>query len=64
MHPALHHDLAHARQHDLMRSAAQRRLAAEVKAANVLEARRARPADAAAAPRRRLRQLVWRLLPA
>ena len=64
MHPAFHTDMAHARQHDLMRSAAQQRLAAQVKAAHVQEARRARQADAAAAPRRRVLQLIWRLLPA
>jgi hypothetical protein len=64
MHPAFHNDLVHARQHDLMRSAAQQRLAAQVKAAHVQEARRARPAGTTAAPKRRVLRLVWRLLPA
>jgi len=60
MNPALHQDLMQAQRHDLMRSAAQRRLLAEVKAARAQQAREAGPATE---PRRRVRKLVWRLLP-
>ncbi len=63
MHPALQHDLMQARQHDLLRSAAQQRLAAQTRAAQVKTARLARRDDAAGGPRRRVLQLVWRLLP-
>jgi len=37
MNPALHQDLMQAQRHDLMRSAAQRRLLAEVKAARAVQ---------------------------
>jgi len=47
MNPALHQDLMQAQRHDLMRSAAQQ----------------AREADPATEPKRRVRKLVWRLLP-
>jgi hypothetical protein len=59
MHPAIQYELMQARQHDLMRSAARQRLAAQAQAA-----RRARDSGAAVAPRRRVLRLVWRLLPA
>ena len=58
MHPALHYDLMQARQHDLLRSAAQKRAAAQARAARL--PRRDRTA---AAPRRRVPRLAWRLLP-
>ncbi len=63
MHSAAHCDLMQARHHDLMRSAAQQRLAAQVKASKPHTARRAHRDDAATAPGRALR-LIWRLLPA
>jgi hypothetical protein len=59
MHPALQYELMQARQHDLLRSAARQRLAAQAQAA-----RRARDNGVAVAPRRRVLRLVWRLLPA
>ena len=59
MHPALQHDLIQARQHDLLRSAAQQRPAAQARTARL--PRRGRTP---AAPRRRMLHLVWRLLPA
>ena len=64
MHPPLHYDVMQARHHDLMRSAAQHRLAAEAKAAKAQTARRVRRDDVAAAPGRRVLQLIGRLLPA
>lgn len=64
MHPAIHYDVMQARRHDLMRSAAQHRLAAQAKAAKAQAARRTRGDDVMAAPRRRVLQLIWRLLPA
>ena len=63
MNPALHQDLMQARRHDLSQTAAKRRLSAEAKAAHVQEARQAREADAATAPRRGVWRLVWRLFP-
>jgi hypothetical protein len=64
MHPAIHHYAMQARHHDLMRSAAQDRLAAHVKAAKAQTARRARRDDVVAAPGRRVLQRIRRLLPA
>jgi hypothetical protein len=64
MHPALNYEVMQARHHDLMRSAAQQRLAAQVKAAKAQTARRTRRGEAAATPVRRALQLIWRLLPA
>jgi len=64
MHPAIHCDAMQARRHDLMRSAAQDRLAAQVKAAKAQTARRARREDTVAALGRRVLQRMWRLLPA
>jgi hypothetical protein len=64
MHPAIHYHVRQARHHDLMRSAAQHRLAAHVKAAKAQTARRTRREDTLAAPRRRVLQRIWRLLPA
>jgi hypothetical protein len=64
MHPAIHYDVMQARQHDLMHSAAQHRLAAQAKAAKAQTARRTRRDDVATAPGRRVRRLIWRLLPA
>jgi hypothetical protein len=61
MNSALHYELMQARHHDLMKSAAQDRLAAQAKAARVQAARRG---NGTVAPRRRVLQLVWRLLPA
>jgi hypothetical protein len=58
MHPALQYDMMQARQHDLMRSAARQRVAAQARTARL--PRRDRTA---AAPRRRMLPLVWRLLP-
>lgn len=58
MHPEIQYDLMLARQQDQLRSAARHRLAAQAQAA-----RRARDNGAAAAPRRRVLRLVWRLLP-
>jgi hypothetical protein len=58
MHPAFQYELMQARQHDLLRSAAQQRLAAQARTA-----RRERRDHTAAAPRRRVLHLVWRLLP-
>jgi hypothetical protein len=60
MNSALHYELMQARHHDLMKSAAQDRLAAQAKAARV---QAARSANGTVAPRRRVLQLVWRLLP-
>lgn len=64
MHPAIHYDVMQARQDDLMRSAARHRLAAQAKAAKAQTACRTRGDDVAAAPERRVRRLIWRLLPA
>ena len=58
MHRALHYDLMQARQHDLLRSAAQGRAAAQARTAGLL-----RRDCTAAAPRRRVLRLAWRLLP-
>jgi hypothetical protein len=58
MHPSVQYDLMQARQQDLLRSAAQQRVAAQAKAGR--RPCRDRKADA---PRRRLPRLVWRLLP-
>lgn len=63
MHPSLQYELMQARQRDLMRSAAEQRLAKQARAVQVKTARRARGDDLAVAPRRRVLQLVWRLLP-
>jgi hypothetical protein len=76
MHPALQHDLMQARQRDLLRSAAQQRLAAQARqrdllrsaaqqrlAAQARAARLPRRGRKAAAPRWRLPRLAWRLLP-
>lgn len=63
MHPALQYDLMQARQHDLLRSAAQQRLAMQTRAAQVKTARLARRDDTAGGTRRRVLQLIWRLLP-
>lgn len=60
MHPALHRELMQARNRDLERSVAQRRLVAEAETA-----RRARQDDTDVVPtRRRALRLVLRLLPA
>jgi hypothetical protein len=64
MHPAIHYDVMQARHHDLMRSAAQHRLAVQAKAAKAQAARRTRRDDVIPAPRRRVLQFIWRLLPA
>ena len=64
MHPAIHYHVMQARHHDLMRSAAQHRLAAQAKAAKAQTAQRTRRDDAVAAPRRCVLQRIWRLLPA
>jgi hypothetical protein len=64
MHPAIHYDVMQARRHDLMRSAAQHRLAAQAKAATGQTARRTRRDDTVAAPERRVLRRIWRLLPA
>jgi len=64
MHPAIHYEVMQARQHDLMNSAAQHRLAAQAKAATAPTARRRRRDDVATAPGRCVRRLIWRLLPA
>ena len=64
MHPAINCDATQARRHDLMRSAAQDRLAAQVKAATAQTARQARREGTVAAPGRRVLQRIWRLLPA
>jgi len=61
MHPAIHYDVMQARHHDLMRSAAQQRFAAQAKAAKAQTARRD---DVVAAPGRRVLQRIRRLLPA
>lgn len=58
MHPTLERQVMQARQNDKMRSAAEQRMAAQAR--NV---RRARRDQTAAEPRRRVRRLVWRLLP-
>ena len=58
MHPALQYDMMQARQHDLQRSAAQHRAAAQARTA-----RPPRRDRTAAAPQRRVLHLVWRLLP-
>lgn len=59
MHPAIHHDLMQARNRDLDRAVAQRRLVAQAEAAR----RAGRDGTAVGRSRRALR-LVWRLLPA
>jgi hypothetical protein len=56
MHPVFQYKLMQAKQHDARRSAAQQRLAAQ--------ARAARRDHASPVPPRRMRRLVWRLLPA
>ena len=61
MNSALHYELMKARHHDLMKSAAQDRLAAQAKAARVHAA--ARRTNGTVAPRRRVLQRMWRLLP-
>jgi hypothetical protein len=61
MNSALHYELMQARHQDLMKSAAQARLAAQAKAERVQAARRD---NGTAAPRRRVLQRMWRLLPA
>jgi len=58
MHPALQYDMVQARQHELLRSAARQRLAADARTA-----RQPRQDRAAATPRRRVLHLVLRLLP-
>jgi len=63
MHPAINCDATQARRHDLMRSAAQDRLAAQAKAAKAQTARRARRDDVVAARGRRVLRRIWRLLP-
>ena len=62
MHPAIHCDAMLARRRDLIRSAAQHRLAAQVKAARAQQ--RTRREDTVAAPGRRVLLRIWRLLPA
>ncbi len=57
MHPALQYDLMQARQHDLLPSAAQQRLAAQARTTRL-----ARRDHTAAAPRRRVLRPAWRLL--
>ena len=64
MHPAIHCYVTRARRHDLLRSAAQDRLAAQVKAAKAQTARRTPGEDTVAAPGWRVLQRIWRLLPA
>ena len=64
MRPGIHYYATQARHRDLMGSAAQDRLAAHVKAAKAQTARRTRREDTLAAPRRRVLQRIWRLLPA
>lgn len=59
MNSALHYELMQARHHDLMKSAARDRLAAQAKAARVA----ARRDNGTVAPRRRVLQRMWRLLP-
>jgi len=63
MHPAVNYDMMQARRHDLMRSAAQYRLAAQAKAAKARTARRAPRDDVVAAPGRHVLQRIRRLLP-
>ena len=63
MRPGIHYDATQARHHDLMRSAAEDRLAAQAKAAKAQTARRARRDGVVAAPGRRVLQWIWRLLP-
>jgi len=58
MHPTLQYDLMQTRQRDRLRAADQRRLAAQA-----ATARQPRRHGAAAAPRRRVQRLVWRLIP-
>jgi hypothetical protein len=62
MHPALQYDLMQARQHDLLRSAAQRRLAGQARARHIKTARLTRRDHVAVAPWRRVRQLASHLL--
>ena len=63
MRPGIHYDATQARNHDLMGSAAQDRLAAQAKAAKAQTARRARRDDVVAARGRRVLRRIWRLLP-
>jgi hypothetical protein len=63
MHPAIHRYVMQARRHDLMRSAAQDRLATHAKAAKAQTTHRARGDGVVAAPGRRVLQRIWRLLP-
>ena len=58
MHPALQYGLMQARQHDLVRSAAQQHVAAQVRTARL-----SRPDRTPAPSRRRVLHLVSRLLP-
>jgi hypothetical protein len=58
MHPVLQYDVMQAIQRDQLRSAARQRAAAQAR-----PARPPRRDRTAAAPRRRLPHLVWRLLP-
>jgi hypothetical protein len=58
MHPALGYDLMKATQHDLQRSAARQRAAAQARTSGLPRSDRK-----AAAPRRLVRRLAWRLLP-
>jgi hypothetical protein len=58
MHPALQYDMMQVKRQDLMQSAARQRIAAEARTAGS-----PRRDHTAAAPRRRVLHLVWRLLP-
>jgi hypothetical protein len=58
MHPALQYDMMQVKRQDLMQSAARQRIAAEARTAGL-----PRRDHTAAAPRRRVLHLVWRLLP-
>ena len=58
MHPALQYDMTQAIHRDMLRSAARQRVAAQARAA-----RQPRRDRTAAAPRRHVLHLVWRLLP-
>jgi hypothetical protein len=58
MHPTLERQVMKARQYDKMPSAAEQRMAAQAR-----KVRLARRVQTAAEPRRRVRRLVWRVLP-
>jgi hypothetical protein len=58
MHPALHYDLMKTTRHDLQRSAARQHAAAHARTSGL-----PRPERRAAAPKRLVRRLAWRLLP-